>query len=147
MKHRIISLLPSATEIVAALGFEDLLVGRSHECDYPRSLQRLPVCCEPRIDVSGSSSEIDRNVKGALQDALSIYRVNVDEICRLAPTMIITQTQCEVCAVSLGDVEDSLFEKTHQEIELLSVAPMQLSDIWQDIVRIATALGDQQRGV
>src|SRR5215831_9462446 len=105
---RIVSLIASATEIVCALGFEDHLVGRSHECDYPESVRRLPVCTAPKFDVHGSSADIDRRVKGILQDSLSVYRVDVDLLKRLRPDVIVTQSQCEVCAVSLRDVEQAV---------------------------------------
>src|SRR4051794_37322152 len=102
---RIVSLLASATEIVCALGFEDQLVGRSHECDFPASVLRLPVCTAPRFDVAGSSRDIDRRVKDLLQEAASVYRVHVDVLQALRPEVIVTQSQCAVCAVSLSDVE------------------------------------------
>src|SRR5712664_3147688 len=98
---RIVSLIASATEIVCALGFEDQLVGRSHECDYPPAVRRLPVCTAPRFDVHGPSREIDRRVKSVLQDAASVYRVDDELLRRLRPDVIVTQSQCEVCAVSL----------------------------------------------
>src|SRR3989440_8779764 len=82
---RIVSLIASATEIVCALGFEDQLVGRSHECDFPASVRRLPVCTAPKFDVHGSSAEIDRRVKAVLQDAASVYRVDADLLRRLRP--------------------------------------------------------------
>ena len=72
---RVVSLIPSATEMVCALGCESWLVGRSHECDFPPSVQSLPVCTEPKFDPTGSSREIDERVKGLLQDALSVYEV------------------------------------------------------------------------
>ena len=73
--ERIVSLLPSATEIVYALGLGERLVGVTHECDYPHGIEKLPVCTRPKIEVSGSSLEIDRQVKANLANALSIYEV------------------------------------------------------------------------
>src|SRR5438132_4769544 len=105
---RIVSLIASATEIVCALGFEDQLVGRSHECDFPPSVRRLPVCTAPKFDVHGSSLEIDQRVKSVLQDATSVYRVDEDLLKRLRPDVVLTQSQCEVCAVSQRDVETAL---------------------------------------
>src|SRR5687768_12678183 len=96
---RIISLIASATEIVCALGFEGQLVGRSHECDFPESIKRLPVCTEPKFAVAGSSADIDRRVREVLQDSLSVYRVHADLLRELRPDVIVTQSQCEVCAV------------------------------------------------
>src|ERR1700726_4029569 len=97
---RVVSLIASATEIVCALGFEDQLVGRSHECDFPPSVRRLPACTEPKFNVAGSSYAIDQRVKAILQEALSVYRVHADTLNRLQPDVIVTQSQCEVCAVS-----------------------------------------------
>ncbi|MFV0445327.1 MAG: cobalamin-binding protein [Planctomycetaceae bacterium] len=145
---RIISLIASATEIVCALGFRDQLVGRSHECDYPPDVDLLPVCSESRVDVHASSREIDRQVKVAVAEALSVYRVKVDELKRLRPTHIITQTQCEVCAVSLRDVERAVCEMVGSQPEIVSLEPMCLADVWKDIHKVAAALdavpaGDQ----
>src|SRR5947209_8416340 len=102
---RIVSLIASATEIVCALGFGDQLIGRSHECDYPEGVKRLPVCTEPKFNVHGTSAEIDQRVKAILRDALSVYQVRTEVLRELQPDLIITQSQCEVCAVSLLDVE------------------------------------------
>lgn len=146
MKHRIVSLLPSATEIVAALGYRECLVGRSHECDFPPSVKALPVCSEPRIDVSGSSNEIDRQVKASLRDALSIYTVFREELERLKPSLIITQSQCEVCAVNLEDVQAAACEMVESKPEIVSLEPMALSDIWSDIQTVAAALNDAESG-
>ena len=98
---RIVSLLPAATEIVCALGLEGQLVGRSHECDYPESIQHSPVCSEANFPDGLSSNNIDIKVKEILADALSIYTVKREVIKELAPDVVITQAQCEVCAVSL----------------------------------------------
>jgi iron complex transport system substrate-binding protein len=143
---RIVSLIASATEIVAALGFEEALVGRSHECDFPQSVERLPACSEPRIDVNGSSREIDERVKSAVREALSVYRVHADVLEELQPTHIITQTQCEVCAVNLQDVERAVCELTGCDPQIVSLAPMDLSDVWTDIRKVAAALDADDRG-
>lgn len=103
--HRIVSLIASATEIVTALGFEKQLVGRSHECDYPASVAQAPACSTSKVDPHSSSRAIDDQVNSIVADGLSVYRVDSELLNRLAPTVIITQTQCEVCAVSLRDVE------------------------------------------
>ena len=143
---RIVSLIASATEIVAALGFEQQLVGRSHECDYPPSVQRLPACSAPRIDVHGTSRQIDDRVKDVLRSALSVYTVHTDVLDRLAPTHIITQTQCEVCAVSLKDVERAVCEMVASRPTVVSLEPMCLADVWTDIRRVAAALNAAERG-
>ncbi len=150
--NRIVSLIASSTEIVCALGLEDQLVSRSHECDYPLSVLRLPICTAPKFSTEGTSGEIDQRVKGLLQQALSIYRVDADLLKRLRPTHIITQTQCEVCAVSLKEVEQALREwirpgAAEETIPaLIPLAPNALSDIWADIQRIADAMGVPERG-
>src|SRR5947209_8794491 len=89
--QRIVSLIASATEIVCALGFEGSLVGRSHECDFPESVKRLPVCTEPKFAVAGSSYEIDQRVKAVLQEGLSVYRVHADVRRLRMPDVIGTQ--------------------------------------------------------
>src|SRR6266516_7706656 len=105
---RVVSLIASATEIVCALGFEEHLVGRSHECDFPESVKRLPVCTAPKFNVEGSSYEIDQRVKAILQEGLSVYRVDAEKLEALRPDIIVTQDHCEACAVSLKDVEAAL---------------------------------------
>jgi iron complex transport system substrate-binding protein len=97
---RIVTMIASATEIVCALGFENDLVARSHECDYPPSVARLPICTGPRFDVHGSSLDIDLRVKSLVAEATSIYRVDADVLKVLQPDVIVTQAHCEVCAVS-----------------------------------------------
>src|SRR5580693_10628005 len=108
MQTKIVSLLPAATEIVCALGLGENLVGRSHECDFPVSVKQLPVCSEANFPDNLSSGAIDVKVKEILADALSVYTVNREQIKQLAPDIVITQAQCEVCAVSLKDVEEAL---------------------------------------
>src|SRR2546423_5832354 len=138
---RIISLISSATEIVCALGFEADLVGRSHECDFPPSVLRLPVCTAPKFDVHGSSSEIDRNVKQLLQDATSVYRVDAELLRKLQPDVIVTQSQCEVCAVSLKDVEQAVCSWSGHRAKIVSLQPNNLTDVRADIGRVAEGLG------
>jgi iron complex transport system substrate-binding protein len=143
---RIVSLIASATEIVCALGFESQLVGRSHECDFPASVKRLPVCASPKFEVEGLSYEIDERVKAILQEALSVYRVDADLLERLRPTHIITQSQCEVCAVSLKDVEQAVCQFTGSQPNVVSLEPNALADVWSDIRRVAVALNEPGRG-
>jgi iron complex transport system substrate-binding protein len=140
---RIISLIPSATEIVAKLGYEQYLVGRSHECDYPPTVQNLPICTEPKFDPVGTSAEIHSRVSELLASALSVYRVNTEALAELQPTHIITQAQCEVCAVSLSDVEQAVTELVAtRTIQVVSLQPEHLADIWTDMARVAAALDD-----
>jgi iron complex transport system substrate-binding protein len=146
-KHRIISLLASATEIVCALGFEEQLVGRSHECDFPHSVQRLPICTEPKFSVEGCSYDIDQRVKAILQEGLSVYRVDAERLRELRPTVIVTQTHCEVCAVSLRDVEQALQSWLGEAPQVVSLAPNRLADVWTGIQQVAAGLAQPERGI
>jgi iron complex transport system substrate-binding protein len=143
---RIVSLIASATEIVCALGFEDQLVGRSHECDFPESVKRLPVCTEPKFAVEGSSYDIDQRVKAVLQDGLSVYRVHADLLKELRPDVIVTQSHCEVCAVSQRDVERAVCDWLGARPQVVSLAPNALADVWDSIRQVADALGAHGRG-
>lgn len=137
----IISLLPAATEIVCALGLEDQLVGRSHECDYPESVKKLPVCSSAKFLPGSDSAEIDRQVKEILANALSIYTIDKEIIKKLNPDVIITQAQCEVCALSLKDVEEALTGLLDKECRIISLEPHILADIYSDIQAVADQLG------
>jgi iron complex transport system substrate-binding protein len=143
---RIVSLISSATEIVHALGQSGSLVGRSHECDFPEEVSRLPVCTRPAIPVSGGSREIDRLVKDQVRSALSVYEVFADVLEQLQPTHILTQTQCAVCAVSLKDVEAALARGLSCSPRVVSLTPNSLSDVWDDFRRVAAALGIGEHG-
>jgi iron complex transport system substrate-binding protein len=138
---RVISLLASATEIVCALGARSMLVGRSHECDFPADVRRLPAVSRPRIDPARPSAVIDGDVRTLLEQALSIYAIDSERLVALAPDVLITQTQCEVCAVSLADVERALAAWTGRRPSIVALAPFALADIFADIARIGQALG------
>ena len=141
---RIISLISSATEIVCSLGCSDLLVGVSHECDFPDEISTLPICSEPKFDVSGSSLEVDKKVKTLLQEALSIYRIKVEKISQLKPDIIITQSQCKVCAVSLDDVHNALKKQLGIDPLIISLEPNNLNDVLMDIQNLGNVLGKDQ---
>ena len=143
---KIISLLPSATEIVCALGLEDNLVGRSHECDYPESVKQLPVCTEANFSDGLSSADIDVKVKEIIADALSVYTVKREQIKQLAPDVVITQDRCEVCAVSLTDVMLALDNYLEKKAGIISLQPNSLQDIFNDIATLAGALNVPQAG-
>ncbi len=142
---RIVSLIASATEIVCALGFESCLVGRSHECDYPPSVRRLPQLTEPKFNPEGTSREIDQRVKAIVTDALSVYRVDASRLDSVRPTHIITQSQCDVCAVSLRDVEQAVCRITSSNPVIVSLEPNALRDIWADIRKVGRALDAADR--
>lgn len=137
---RIVSLIASSTEIVFRLGMSEFMVGRSHECDYPESIKTLPVCTGPKFNPDGTSYEIDQRVKAILQESLSVYRVDAAELDRLKPTHIITQAQCEVCAVSLKDVEEAACHLISSQPQIVSLEPNCLADIWTDVRRVGAAL-------
>ena len=139
--ERVVSLLPSATEIVAGLGCASRLVGRSHECDYPSSVVRLPVCTRPRIELGGYSAEIDASVRDAVKDAVAIYEVLEDQLQSLAPDVIVTQSQCEVCAVSYEEVKAAVASWSGREVALVSLESRTLAGVYKDITRVAEVLG------
>ena len=137
---RIISLLASATEMVAALGCLDQMVGRSHECDYPPEVLALPMVSTVQIDINTSSAQIDAQVKQLAQEkrepedpalkALSIYAIDIDKLQELRPDVIFTQTQCEVCAVSERDVIQAIAQLTGLQPLVVSLSPYWLQDVW-----------------
>jgi iron complex transport system substrate-binding protein len=127
--------------MVDALGALPLLVGRSHECDYPPSVRSLPSCTKPLIDIDADSRAIDEQVKNSARSALSIYEVFDDVLERLQPTHILTQVQCEVCAVSLRDVERSIASRLASAPQLVALNPASLADIWNDFRHVGEAVG------
>ena len=142
----IVSLLPSATEMVCALGCQAQLKGRSHECDFPHGISLLPICTAPNLSVNGTSQEIHEQVSGTLKDSLSVYRVEVDTLRALQPDIIVTQTQCDVCAVSFTDVEKALKESLDIQPTVISLHATNLQGVWDDIQRVAQGLGKEQEG-
>jgi iron complex transport system substrate-binding protein len=143
---RIVTLLPSATEIVCALGFEAQLAGRSHECDFPSSVARVPALTEPKFNPEGTSAEIDQRVKKIVGDALSVYRVDAPRLRELRPDVIVTQSQCEVCAVSEREVEAAVAQWLGARPKIVSLAPYSLNDIFTDMQRVADELDAHARG-
>ncbi|WP_238544340.1 cobalamin-binding protein [Gloeocapsa sp. PCC 73106] len=137
---KIVTLLPSATEIVASLGLIESLVGRSHECDYPPGVEDLPVCTRAKINSDRSSYQIDTDVKALFNNALSIYDLDIETLKQLQPTHIITQDQCELCAVSFSLVESAVKELLPSQPQVISLQPDTLSQVWQDIQRVGKAL-------
>ncbi len=145
-ENRIVSLIASSTETICALGFQDQLVGRSHECDYTVSVKQLPKCSEPKFDIEGNSREIDQRVLNTLENALSVYHVHADVLEELQPTVIVTQDHCEVCAVSLKDVENAACEILSSRPKIVSLAPNSLADLQKGFLEIANALGAPETG-
>jgi iron complex transport system substrate-binding protein len=135
---RIVSLVPSATEIIAGLGLAGALVGRSHECTYPPEVQSAPVVSASRIDTSTiASAEIDGAVRAALADGRPLYAVDADLLEQLAPDLIVTQDLCEVCAVSSGEVR----RVARTGAATISLDPRDLEGIEESIRTLARHLG------
>lgn len=136
---RIASLLPSATEIVCALGLAGNIVGVSHECDYPPHIVGRPVLTEPKIDPRGTSAAIDAAVRDLVRDGLSVYRIKEDMLRAVRPQLIVTQEQCEVCAVSFADVQRATATWLGADTTIVSLKPNLLADVIDDIERVAAA--------
>ena len=144
---RVVSLLPSATEIVCAVGAQDRLVGVSHECDHPVGVDRHPVLTRVRTDLPRRSGDIDRSVREMLRDALTVYEVDVDGLRDVRPDVIVTQDLCDVCAVSLDDVRSALRELARDDdVEIVSLKPTRLADVWNDVRLVGQALGRAEEG-
>ena len=144
--QRIVSLIASATEIVCALGARERLVGRSHECDFPPDVLALPALTAPKFKVEGTSAEIDARVREIVRDGLSVYRVDGEALKALAPDVIVTQDHCEVCAVSLADVEAATCTWTGRPVDIVSLRPDCIADVYADIGRVARALRAEEAG-
>lgn len=140
---RICSLLPSATEIVGALGLADSLVGVSEECDWPAEVRGLPVVSAARVDTTALSSlDIDLAVREALADGRSLYTIDADLLEELEPDLILTQDLCAVCAVPSGQVE----ELRSVDAETISLDPNTLAEIESCVLALARRLGVDERG-
>ncbi len=144
---RIVSLIPSATEFVALLGASDDLVGVSHECDWPPGIgDDLPRLTDPRVDPEASSGEIDDSIRDLLETGLSIYQLDADRLAELDPDVVITQDQCDVCAVGLDQVERALCEHVGSDVRVVSLQPDRLEPALDAVQQIATALEQPDRG-
>lgn len=137
---RVISLLPSATEMLYVLSSESLLVGRSHECDYPSETENIPICTSSSIHNEMSSLEIDEQVKSNIWNALSLYTIDIELVKQLQPDLIITQDQCKVCAIHLEELADMLSRELGYEPAILSFHPHSLEDMYTDFMQLASAI-------
>ena len=144
---RVVSLIASATEIVCGLGLQNTLVGRSHECDWPAGVLALPQLTEAKFKVEGSSADIDQRVQEIVRDGLSVYRVHGEAMRALDPDVIVTQDHCDVCAVSLSDVDAATCTWTGRPVRIVSLKPDSLADVYGDIGRVAEALDAPAAGV
>ena len=143
---RIVSLLPSATEIVCALGAGASLVGVSHECDHPSAVRSLPAVTRAKLDPRGTSAAIDRSVRDLVAQGLGVYEIDVARLADLRPDVIVTQNQCDVCAVSYADVEAAARSVLGDAVTIVSLAPHRLADVWEDVERVGLALDRVEPG-
>ena len=144
---RICSLLPSATEIVFALGLGDHLVGVSYACDYPEEAASLPVVSHSLRDIKHlDSGEIDALVQQARANNNPMYWIDEELLARLRPDLIITQELCEVCAIASGSVFETAAKALDYQPHILTIRPDGLDDILQNVCNIAGAAGVPERG-
>src|SRR5580692_1557188 len=141
---RIVSLLPSATEILYALGVGDQVVGITHECDFPPEAAGKPALIKPRVDPTAAPAEIDRQVSELVARGESIYAVDADLLASLAPDLIVTQDLCHVCAASPDDLATAL-SRFSRPPRVLTLTPHSLDDVWQDIIRAGDATNTRPR--
>ena len=137
---KIVTLIPSATEIVSFLGKKDFIVGKSHECDYPEDLNNIKKLTSPKINVEGASGEIHKEITEILENSLSVYKVDVNELKKLNPDIVVTQAHCEVCAVSFSEVQEIVTNHLDKNTKIISLQPNTLDDVFEDINRVAKGL-------
>jgi len=135
---QIVSLLPSATEILFALGFDKEIVGVSHECDFPPRARTKRVVIHSRLPHDAEPAEIDRLVREYVSRGESLYSVDFDALEELAPDLIITQDLCQVCAASPDDLAATLAHLPEPP-EVLCLNPQDLGDVWRDILWVGEA--------
>jgi iron complex transport system substrate-binding protein len=138
---RIASLLASGTELVCALGLGERLVARSHECDHPAWVRRLPAVSRPTFEIEGSSAEIDARVRERLRAGAPLYEIDEALLLALAPDVIITQTHCEVCAVSPGDLAHGGAPATLERRQVVALDTGTVDGILEGFTRVASLLG------
>ncbi len=146
LRPRIVSLLPSATEIVCALGLRDHLVGVSHECDHPPGVEDLPNVTRTLIPPDLGSGEIDRLVRSELQQKQALYSLDLELLTQLQPDLIVTQALCDVCAVAADEVEQAACLLPGRP-QILNLEPMGLEDVFTTLLSVGKAAGVEQRAV
>tara|TARA_B100001029_G_C15002619_1_gene419078 strand:+ start:162 stop:1085 length:924 start_codon:yes stop_codon:yes gene_type:complete len=142
---KIVTLIPSASEIVSFLGEKKSIIGRSHECDFPKELTNIVSLTSPKLNVGGSSREIHDQIEKILSNSLSVYKVDIEKLKYLNPDYVITQAQCEVCAVSLSEVEEITSKYLSKNTKLISLQPNTISEVFDDIKRVASGLNLDQK--
>ncbi len=141
---RIVSLVPSATEALALVGGLPLLVGRSHECDFPPGPGHVPTLTAPRV-LGGSPAEIDSRVSRALSESGSLYHLDEPRLASLKPDVILTQTLCDVCSIDLASVE-RVVRRSCPGASILTLNPRGIEDVLDDVFRVAVAAGLDDAG-
>jgi iron complex transport system substrate-binding protein len=143
---RVVSVLPSATEIVFALGHGPELVGRSEECDYPLEARSLPVVMRPKSwDQERPSREIDARVVSVRSAGASLYELDVPRLRALRPDLLLTQDLCGVCSVTDREVEEACAEAGVRP-RIVSLSPRRLEEVWSSVETVGSALGDADTG-
>ncbi|WP_461518344.1 cobalamin-binding protein [Porticoccus sp.] len=137
---KIVSLLPSATEIICGLGLRDSLVGVTHECDYPADVLGLPVVTTSRIPKGLNSAEIDAMVNSQLETDSALYSLNTDVLGQLAPDLIVTQALCDVCAVSADEV-NAISCQLPGDVSVVNLEPACLNDVLDTVLLVGEAAG------
>ena len=137
---RIVSLLPSATEILFALGLGDHIVGVSHECDFPAAARTKQVVIQSRIAHDATPAEIDTQVRDYLSRGESLYAVDAQALEALKPDLLVTQDLCHVCAATPDDLATAL-SRFHHAPEILTLNPLDLGDVWRDILWVGEETG------
>ena len=142
---KIVSLLPSTTEIICALGLEEHLVGRSHECTQSEFIQSLPAITSHEMKTDLDSKEIHYCIQKLIENGLSVYKIDAETLGSLTPDLILTQDHCEVCAASLQDVEQAVRSHCSSQTNVLSVSPETLDDVFNSIQAIGMAADVENR--
>jgi iron complex transport system substrate-binding protein len=143
---RICSLLPSATEMLFALGCGDRVAGVTHECDFPAAAREKPRLIRPRVDPQAPPGEIDRQVRELVGAGQSLYGVDAELLVRLEPDLIVTQDLCHVCAASPEDL-GAVLARMDRAPHVLTLTPHKLEDVWRDVERVGEAVGESERGI
>ncbi|KAG0304802.1 hypothetical protein BGZ97_001338 [Linnemannia gamsii] len=139
MHQRIISLLPSAAEIICLVGGQPEMVARSHEDDFPSTIQHLPILTEAKTRFT-TSADVDRQVSEALSQGNSLYNLDVDQLKALQPSVIVTQDLCNVCSIDLVSVQ-RVASKMDPKPEIVTLNPTSVAEVMESITTVGTAIG------
>ncbi|KAF9136026.1 hypothetical protein BGX30_011376 [Mortierella sp. GBA39] len=139
MHQRIISLLPSAAEIICLVGGQPEMVARSHEDDFPSTIQHLPILTEAKTRFT-TSADVDRQVSEALSQGNSLYNLDVDQLKALQPSVIVTQDLCNVCSIDLVSVQ-RVASKMDPQPEIVTLNPTSIAEVMESITLVGTAIG------